>query len=173
MNVYLVRGFESSWLGGISREVVREFFSWMDLVDLIFLCWLRRWPLKVTVGFLRCFDMRETVRPGQVVKCSQLMARMKFDRMKLNTVPWRNSPKLDFVRCIVMALCALFVWVIGSVVGRVIGGASGMFNRLLVWFWLPLMMIFPFFYNANVLFCGYFSVVVVAGLANGDEGSSF
>ena len=38
MNDSWVQGFEGSWLGAISKEVVRESFYWMDLVDLMFFC---------------------------------------------------------------------------------------------------------------------------------------
>ena len=88
--------------------------------------------------------MREAIRPGQVVKGPRLMARSKIDRMGLNTVPWRNAARSYFVWCVVMALCALCMWEIGSVVGRALGGESRIFHRSLVLLWWTLMMISPF-----------------------------
>ena len=61
VNTSWVKGFKCSWVGDRSREVVRFYFSCMALVDLIFFCWMRRWPLLAAMGFLRCFEMREDV----------------------------------------------------------------------------------------------------------------
>ena len=59
-------------------------------------------------------------------------------------MPRRNAERSDFVWCAVMSLCTLFMWALGSVVGRVLGGESGMFHRPLVLLQWTLMMIFPF-----------------------------
>ena len=72
--------------------------------------------------------------------------------MGLKTVPWRNAARLAFVWCAVMALCALFIWEPGLVVGRVLDRASGMFHRTLVLLRWPLMMIFPFFTTLTLYF---------------------
>ena len=67
--------------GAISR---REIASWMllrlvVLVDLVFLCWPRRWNFLVVSDFGRCFEIKLAVIPGQVVKYSCFMARRKVD----------------------------------------------------------------------------------------------
>ena len=95
MNDLWVQVFEGSWLGNRSREVVRESFYWMAFVDLVFFCWPRRWPLMLALEFLRCFEMMKAVRPGQVLKWSQLMERSKVDVMVLNNVPWKNAARSD------------------------------------------------------------------------------
>ena len=98
--------------------------------------------------------MRKAVRPGQVTKWPQLMAQRNIDMMGLKTVPWRNTPRSYFVGCTVLELYALCMWVLFLVVGRVLGGASGMFHRPLVLLRWILMMIFPF-YDADIIFCEY------------------
>ena len=83
---------------GLDQEgVAREPFYWMALVDLMFFCSPWRWPFLVAVEFLRCFDMGEAVRPGQVVKWLRFMAWRKVDGMGIKTVPWRNVARLSFV----------------------------------------------------------------------------
>ena len=84
--------------------------------------------------------------------------------MGLKNVSWRNSEGSAFVWCSVMAMCTLCMWELGSVVGIVLGGTSWMFHRPLVLLLWPLMMIFPFFYDAEVLFCKYCSAIIVAEL---------
>ena len=85
--------FEDSWVGDRSREVARELFYWMALVDLMFFCWMHRWTFLVAMVFLRCFELKKAVIPVQVFKWPQLMARKKVDRMGLETVPWRNAAR--------------------------------------------------------------------------------
>ena len=63
-----------SWLGAISKEVAIGRESRSGLVDLMFFCWPRRWPLLVAIAFGRCFLMRDSVRPGQVMKWLFFMA---------------------------------------------------------------------------------------------------
>ena len=77
--------------------------------------------------------------------------------MGLKTVPWRNAARLAFVWCALMALCALFIWEIGLVVGRVLDRASGMFHRTLVLLRWPLMMIFTFLKTLTLYFLNIFS----------------
>ena len=76
--------------------------------------------------------MREAVRPCQVVKWTLLVVLRKVDDMGLKTVPWSNDARSAFVWCAVMDLCALCMWLLVSMVRRVLGGSSGMFHRPLV-----------------------------------------
>ena len=79
------------------------------------------------------------------MKLLQLMVRSKVERIGLNTAPCRNTAWSGLFWCAVMALCALCIWVVGSVTGRVLGGIIGMFHRPLVLLLWTLMMILLFF----------------------------
>ena len=55
-----------------------------------------RWPLLVERDFVRCFVMRESVRPVQDKKWLRLMVRRKVDGRGLKEHPWRKAASLLF-----------------------------------------------------------------------------
>jgi hypothetical protein len=62
-----VCGLFGSWEGMISSDVARS-RSVVILVDCIFFCSTRRWPLLVAGDLGRCLVMRVVVRPGHNLK---------------------------------------------------------------------------------------------------------
>ena len=84
-----MRSFCGSWLGSMSRETVLGISSSMVvLVEFMFCCCRRMWPLLVAIDLTRCFLTRVVVRPGHVAKWPFVMARRKVDGRGLKAVPW-------------------------------------------------------------------------------------
>ena len=92
--ILCVRLLLSSCCGAIS---LLSLPSWWLLVDHIFFASWSRWPFTATILFGRCFEIRDVVRPGHVVKCFSLIARIKVDGAGLKNAPERYCPSSCFV----------------------------------------------------------------------------
>ena len=89
-----MQGLVDYWLGEISREVESGMMvRLVVLVDLMLFFWHNRWTLLVASDFERCFEIKSTVIPGQVVKYTCFMARRKVDVMGLKAVPCRKAAR--------------------------------------------------------------------------------
>ena len=64
---------------GLTSSEVLMSKSVVSVVERMFFCCMRRWPLLVARDLVRCFVMRDVVNPGHVVKCPFLIARRKVD----------------------------------------------------------------------------------------------
>ena len=77
-----------SWDGLKSRDVCMSSSEVIGLVDCMFFCCMRKWPLLVARDLAKCLVTRDLVRPGHESKCEFSTARSEVDGAGLHTVAW-------------------------------------------------------------------------------------